>query len=163
MNSDSLRPQSPGNPDCPADSVKAAVAGAGVEPARGARRALLLGVGLVSLGTGIVGIFVPVLPTTCFLLLAAWCFGKSSPGLLHWMLHNRWFGEYLRDYRAGRGVPRGVKVGSLSLLWLTIGASVVFAVSVLWVRLMLVGIAIAVTAHVAGLRNSRALRSGQSA
>ena len=150
-------------PSCPAEQVKAALAGDEPAhiPARGARRVVLLTVGLASLATGIAGMFVPVLPTTCFLLLAAWCFGKSSPTLHHWMHHNRWFGQYLRDYRAGHGIPRAVKVGSLSLMWLTIGATVVFAISTLWVRLALLLVAAAVTLHVVTLRTTRSARSEQ--
>ena len=161
MSSDLVRPPSPGHDDCPAESVKAMLAGPerpGVDARPGSvRRAVLFGVGVLSLGTGVVGMFVPLLPTTCFLLLAAWCFGKSSPRLHQWMFHNQWFGVYLRDYKEGRGIPRAVKIGSLSLLWLTIGGTVVFAISVLWVRILLVGIALAVTAHVTMLRNSQPL------
>jgi len=161
MSADLLRPQSPGNPDCPADSVKAALEGGEAGPVSGARRAVFLVVGVVSLATGVIGMFVPLLPTTCFLLLAAWCFARSSPRLHRWMYANKWFGAYLQDYREGRGIPRALKVGSLSLLWLTIGGSIVFAISALWVRLALLAIALGVTIHVASLRDSRALAPDQ--
>jgi uncharacterized membrane protein YbaN (DUF454 family) len=121
------------------------------------RRAALLVVGLLSLVTGVIGMFVPLLPTTCFLLLAAWCFARSSPRLHRWMYANKWFGAYLQDYREGRGIPRALTVGSLSVMWLTIGGSVAFAVSSTWVRLALIAIAVGVTVHVASLRDSRAL------
>jgi uncharacterized membrane protein YbaN (DUF454 family) len=153
-----VRPPSSGNPECPADAVKAVLVGREAQrQLTGVRRALLVGVGAASLATGVVGMVVPVLPTTCFLLLAAWCFARSSPRLYGWMFHNALFGRYLRDYRDGRGIPRAVKVGSLSLMWLTIGASVVFAVSALWLRVLLLAIAAAVTIHVASQRNSAAL------
>jgi uncharacterized membrane protein YbaN (DUF454 family) len=119
---------------------------------------LLLVVGGGSLGTGVVGMFVPLLPTTCFLLLAAWCFGRSSPRLHHWMYHNRWFGTYLSDYKRGRGIPRGVKIGSLSLLWITIGATIVFANSAIWLQALLVAVAVAVTVHVTAQRDAVPLR-----
>lgn len=154
-NRELIRPSTTANPACPAEHVKAALGGP--EPrtlATGARRALLLGVGGVSLGTGVVGMFVPLLPTTCFLLLAAWCFGRSSPRLHHWMYNNRWFGAYLADYRSGRGIPRAIKIGSLSVLWLTIGATAVFVVSALWLRALLVTIAVAVTVHVVTQRDA---------
>jgi uncharacterized membrane protein YbaN (DUF454 family) len=157
MNRDLIRPTSDSNPDCPADTVKAALGGGDIAPISAARRAVFLIVGTLSLATGVIGMFVPLLPTTCFLLLATWCFARSSPRLHRWMYENRWFGEYLRDYREGRGIPRSLKVGSLSIMWLTIGASVVFAVSVLWVRLLLLGIAVAVSVHVITLRDSRAV------
>lgn len=125
-------------------------------PATGVRRVVFFAAGGVSLATGIAGMFLPLLPTTCFLLLAAWCFSKSSPRAHHWMYHNRWFGAYLRDYRAGRGIPRRVKVGSLAVLWASIAFAVIFAVSAIWVRVLLVGIAAAVTAHVATQRTAPA-------
>lgn len=157
-NRDLIRQQSPGNPACPADQLKSALAGPSPAPARGARRVLLLAVGGASLGTGVIGMFVPLLPTTCFLLLAAWCFGRSSPRLHHWMYHNRWFGAYLRDYRSGRGIPRGVKVGSLSVLWLTIGATILFATSAIWLQTLLVAVAVTVTVHVTTQRDAEPLR-----
>lgn len=153
--SDMLRPPSPGNPACPAEPVKAMLEGPdGSAQARGMRRYVLIAVGCASLATGVVGMFVPLLPTTCFLLLAAWCFGRSSPRLHRWMYYNRWFGTYLRDYRSGRGIPRAVKVGSLAIMWTTIAATVVFAISATWLRLALVGIALAVSAHVATQRDA---------
>jgi uncharacterized membrane protein YbaN (DUF454 family) len=161
MSADLLRPRSPGNPDCPAESVKAVLDGGDAGPARGARRVVFLVVGVLSLATGVVGMFVPLLPTTCFLLLAAWCFARSSPPLHRWMYSNRWFGAYLRDYREGRGIPQALKVGSLSVMWLTIGGSVVLAISSFWVRLALIAIALGVTIHVASLRDSRALAADQ--
>ena len=157
MSDDLLRPPSPGNPACPAEPVKAVLAGATPNAqARGVRRYVLIGVGSLSLGTGVIGMFVPLLPTTCFLLLAAWCFGRSSPRLHHWMYHNRWFGTYLRDYRSGLGIPRAVKIGSLAILWATIGATVVFAISTTWIRVLLIAIALGVSAHVATQRDARA-------
>ncbi|HKS06265.1 MAG TPA: YbaN family protein [Gemmatimonadaceae bacterium] len=157
MSEDLIRASAPGNPACPAEPVKAALAGPTPDAqARGIRRYVLIGVGSVSLATGVIGMFVPLLPTTCFLLLAAWCFGKSSPRLHHWMYHNRWFGSYLLDYRSGRGIPRAVKIGSLAVLWGTIGATVVFAISTTWVRVLLLAIAVAVSAHVATQRDARA-------
>jgi len=159
MSKDLVRPSSPGNPACPAERVKAALAGANgaIGGVRGFRRAVLLAVGGLSLVTGVIGMFVPVLPTTCFLLLATWCFGKSSPRLHRWMFSNRWFGAYLHDYQAGRGIPRGVKVGSLAVMWASISLTAAFAVSSPWLRLLLVAIALVVTAHVATQRSSTAL------
>jgi uncharacterized membrane protein YbaN (DUF454 family) len=157
MNGEFIRAQKPSNPECPADTLKTVLGGAGPVPQRGLRRIVLLVVGALSLATGVIGMFIPVLPTTCFLLLAAWCFGRSSPRLHRWMHTNRWFGEYLSDYREGRGIPWRIKVGSLSVMWATIGLSVVFAVSSIWIRAGLLFIATAVTVHVIGLRDSRAL------
>ncbi len=158
MSQELLRPPSPGSPACPAERVKSVLGGdtATPVPVTGARRVLLLAVGWLSLATGVTGMFLPLLPTTCFLLLAAWCFGRSSPRWHAWMYHNRVFGRYLRDYRDGRGIPLGVKVGSLAVLWTSIALTAVFAVSTWWVRLILAAIAVAVTVHLVTLRDSRA-------
>lgn len=109
--------------------------------------ALITG-GSACVALGVVGMFLPVLPTTPFLLLAAVCYARSSQRLYHWLLTNRWFGAYIRNYREGRGISRSHKTAVLLLLWLTIGSSAVFAVQLWWVRLLLIGIAIGVTIHI---------------
>ncbi|MDZ4197704.1 MAG: YbaN family protein [Kiritimatiellia bacterium] len=108
--------------------------------------------GSLSLALGVVGLFLPVLPTTPFLLLAAACYARSSKRFYDALLTNRWCGEYIRNYREGRGIPRRVKGFTLLLLWLTIGSSAVFAVSLWWVKLLLLGIAVAVTIHLLWLK-----------
>ena len=110
-------------------------------------RLLLIIAGTSSVGLGILGIFLPVLPTTPFLLLAAACYGRSSPRLYGWLLYNRLFGKYIRNYIQKKGIPLTIKVWTIGVLWLAIGISVVFAVDFLAVRLLLVAIAIGVTAH----------------
>jgi hypothetical protein len=70
-------------------------------------------------------------------------------------MNNRWFGKYIRNYRERRGIALKIKVLALSLLWVTIISSAVFAVSVLWVRLLLVFIATAVTVHIVSLKTLR--------
>ncbi len=115
-------------------------------------RPLLVTFGTLFVGLGIVGIFVPVLPTTPFLLLAAACYARSSPRFYHWLLYNRWFGNYIRNYRQRKGIPLKVKVLTITLLWVTIGASVIFAVQALLVRIILILIAIGVSIHVLSLK-----------
>jgi uncharacterized membrane protein YbaN (DUF454 family) len=158
MDQQLIRPAGAGNPACPSERIKRVLGASGVDGEAAAltplRRALYFTVGWVSLGTGVLGMFLPVLPTTCFLLLAAWCFGKSSPRWARWMYENRLFGKYLKDYREGRGIPLGVKIGSLSILWASIMGTVLFAVSATWLRLLLLGIAVAVTVHLVTLRNT---------
>jgi hypothetical protein len=119
------------------------------------KRVLLIAAGSVSLGLGVLGVFVPLLPTTPFLLLAATCYVNSSPRLYDWLMNSPRLGRYLRDYRSGAGVPRQAKVVSISLLWLTIGFSVVFVVAVLWLRVLLLLIAVGVTWHLLSLPTSR--------
>ena len=115
-------------------------------------RCLLIGFGTLCVALGVIGIFVPILPTTPFLLLAACCFARSSRTFLNWLLTNRWFGAYIRNYREGRGIPRREKVLMITALWLTIGFSALYAVSVWWGKLLLVAVAIGVTVHLVRIR-----------
>ena len=111
--------------------------------------------GFLFFGLGVVGVFVPLLPTTPFLLLAAACFARSSERFYRWLLGNRWFGAYVRNYREGRGVPAKVKIFSIALLWIAISSSAAFVVSNLVVRIVLVVIAVGVTVHIVSIRPSK--------
>jgi uncharacterized membrane protein YbaN (DUF454 family) len=111
-------------------------------------RAVLLVIGTCSLALGIAGIVLPLLPTTPFLLVAAACYARSSRRFYDWLVSNRFFGNYIRNYLEHRGIPRKVKALSILLLWGTIGLSAAFAVDVLWARILLAIIAVGVTAHI---------------
>jgi uncharacterized protein len=110
-------------------------------------RILLVVLGTLFVVLGVIGIVLPVLPTTPFLLLAAAFYARSSDKFLHWLLNNRWFGTYIRNYREGKGATLRHKITALVLLWGTIGYSAVFVVSLWWVRVILFAIATAVTIH----------------
>ncbi|OGO17446.1 MAG: hypothetical protein A2Z15_00060 [Chloroflexi bacterium RBG_16_50_11] len=112
------------------------------------QRRLLIIAGTLSLGLGIAGILIPILPTTPFLLLAAYCYFRSSHRLHQWLLHNRFLGDYVRNYLEGKGMPLRLKILTISLLWLTIGLSAIFAVQHIAVRLVLILIAVGVTIHI---------------
>lgn len=109
---------------------------------------LLIIAGTIFLGLGFVGVFIPILPTTPFLLLAAACFARSSKRFYEWLLNNKWFGSYIRNYRDGKGIPVKVKIVTISVLWTTILVSVSFVTQVLWLELLLILIAAAVTIHI---------------
>jgi len=126
----------------------------GIVPNR-ALRILLLGLGHVSVGLGVIGIFLPLLPTTPFLLLAAWCYSRSSERFHTWLLTNRWFGDYIRNYQEGKGIPLRTKIYALSLLWATILLSVVLIIDSLLVRVLLLGIAAGVSVHIIGIKTFR--------
>lgn len=111
---------------------------------------LVCGIFLVFLG--ILGMFLPILPTTPFLLLASFCFARSSKRVYDWLLSNRWFGPYIRNYREGNGITTGHKVIAISLLWLTIGATL-RVVSFWWLQLMLIGIAFGVSYHLLTIKS----------
>ena len=96
---------------------------------------------------GVIGIIVPILPTTPFLLLAAFLYAKSSKRFLNWLLTNRLFGRYIDNYRSGRGIPLLHKILTITSLWLTIGVSALFFVQSWWVRGLLLVIALGVSIH----------------
>lgn len=110
-------------------------------------RPVLVALGLAAVALAVVGIFVPILPTTPFLLLAAYLFARSSDRFYRWLHENRWFGAYLKNYREGRGLPRREKVLTIAALWVAILLSVTMALSSWWPRIALLGIAAAVTFH----------------
>ncbi len=120
---------------------------------RSCKKILLIIAGTLFLILGVVGIFIPLLPTTPFLLLAAACYARSSQSCYEWLLNNRWFGNYIRNYIEGRGVPLKVKRVTLILLWIVIGSSILFVIQSFYIRLILVGIAIGVSIHILRLRS----------
>ena len=102
---------------------------------------------MLCVALGIVGVFLPLLPTTPFLLLAAFLFARSSERFHTWLLTNRWFGSYIRRYREHRSMTRRHKAFTLVLLWATIGYSAFFVVSDWRARLLLAVVATGVTIH----------------
>jgi len=110
--------------------------------------------GSAFLALGIIGIFLPLLPTTPFLLLAAACYFRSSQRFYNWLINNKLLGKYIRNYRDGNGISLNVKIFTISLLWITIGCSALFAVDALFVRIILIIIAIGVTVHVLSVRST---------
>jgi uncharacterized membrane protein YbaN (DUF454 family) len=115
------------------------------------KRWILLISGSLFLGLGILGMFLPILPTTPFLLLAAACYARSSERFYHWLLNNRWFGKHIRNYREGKGLSLKIKILVLVMLWAAIGYSS-FLLPFLWVRILLIIIAIGVTLHILSIR-----------
>lgn len=114
---------------------------------------IILAVGCIVLGT--VGIFIPLLPTTPFLLLAAWLFLKSSPKLYTWLVHNRIYGMYIKNYVERKAVPLKIKLFTIIVLWGVIMSTVVFTIELLWLRIVLIVIAIAVTTHILLIRPNK--------
>lgn len=111
-------------------------------------RISLIIAGSLALVLGAIGIIVPILPTTPFLLLSAACYAKSSHRFYNWLLNNRLFGLYIKNYREGNGVPVRIKIFTISLLWVTIILSIIYASENNFVRLILLLIAISVSIHI---------------
>lgn len=109
---------------------------------------LLAALGLLSLGLGILGIFLPVLPTTPLLLLAAALFLRSSRPLYDWLLNHPRLGPYIRNFMEHKAIPLRVKVISVSMVWITLVYCAV-AVADHWAfRLFFIALAAAITAHI---------------
>ena len=104
--------------------------------------------GTIFLGLGIIGIFLPILPTTPFLLLAAACYARGSKRFYDWLMNNKLFGNYIKNYYEGRGIPLKVKIFAISLLWITILFSAFFVIDNYLVELILIMIAVVVTIHI---------------
>jgi uncharacterized membrane protein YbaN (DUF454 family) len=97
-----------------------------VHPTRrygGLFKLLLLLVGHLSLALGLLGIVLPVLPTTPFLLLSAACYARGSESMYHWLIHQRVLGPYISSYREGRGFSRTLKLGLILVIWISISLS----------------------------------------
>jgi uncharacterized membrane protein YbaN (DUF454 family) len=113
---------------------------------------LFIAAGSISLGIGIVGIAVPLLPTTPFLLLAAYCYGRGSKRLQNRLLSNKLVGSYLRNYLEGKAMSLKAKIWSISLLWVVIGCTTAFVIDNQIIRIVLLAVGSGVTVHVALLK-----------
>lgn len=123
------------------------------------KKVVLIAAGSLCVLLGIIGILAPILPTTPFLLLAAYLYARSSERFLHWLLTNRLFGRYIDNYRSGRGIPLLQKVLTILALWLTIGLSILYVVENWWVRGVLLIIAIGVSTHLIRVKTYREEKS----
>lgn len=113
-------------------------------------RAFFFAVGSISLALGVVGIVLPVLPTTPFLLLSLACYCRSSERMTRWILNNKYFGDYIRRYKEGKGIPMKTKITAITILWATIAVSS-FLLQILIIQIVLLIVAVAVTVHLAKL------------
>lgn len=111
------------------------------------KKYLLIIIGCISLALGVIGMFLPVLPTTPFLLLSAGCFLRSSKPLYDWLLNHKYLGEYIKDFIEYKAISKRIKVTIILTLWLTILLSVMI-VDIMWVKLLLILIAIGVSVHI---------------
>ena len=102
--------------------------------------------GFLCVGFAVLGIFLPVLPTTPWLLLAAWLFYKGNPKMRIWLLNNKYLGPYIHNYIKYRAIPLKSKIISISMLWITILFSV-YIVNPIWLKILLLCIAVGVTIH----------------
>jgi uncharacterized membrane protein YbaN (DUF454 family) len=116
------------------------------------KKYFLIAAGIFCLVLGVAGIFLPLLPTTPFFLLAAACFFRSSEPLYAWLINHKFFGKRIQYYRVYKAISRRSKILSLALLWLTIGYSAFFVVGILWIKIVLLLIAAGVSMHLLSFR-----------
>lgn len=111
-------------------------------------RYLLIVLGSLSLALGIIGIFLPLLPTTPFLLLAATLYVRSSEPLYQWLIHQKYLGTYIRNFREHRAIPLRAKIISVSLVWGTLTYCAASINVPLWGRLLFLILAVGITWHI---------------
>ncbi|MDP3453128.1 MAG: YbaN family protein [Bacteroidales bacterium] len=111
------------------------------------KRQLYIILASIFVGLGTIGIFLPLVPTTPFLLLATYFYMNSSQKRLRWLLRNRLLGPYIRSYLSKEGIPLQLKIRTLILLWATILYATFFATDKLYVQIMLIIIVISVSTH----------------
>lgn len=109
-------------------------------------RILLVAAGTACVGLGVLGLFLPLLPTTPFLLLAAACYARASPRFYNWLLNNRTFGPTIREWQRYRSIPYRTKLTAIALMSVTLTSSIVFFVRnpYLQATLAMFGVALAV-------------------
>ncbi len=126
------------------------------------KRALLIAAGSVSLGLGVTGIFLPVLPTVPFLLLTAYCYARGSKRLYDRLMDHRVLGPYIQNYVEYRAVKLSVKITTLAFLWGTLAISVILVPN-FYMRITLAGVGVAVSVHVLCLKTLKAAEPDDSA
>lgn len=119
-----------------------------------AQRAFFFSLGAIFVGVGAVGVALPVLPTTPFILIAAFCFGKSSKRAEKWISNNRYFGSYIENYKNKKGVPMEVKRNSLIFLWVMLIISAIIINKPIMVIILAI-IGICVSAHILLLKTKK--------
>lgn len=116
------------------------------------KKHLLIIAGILSLCLGTIGILLPLLPTTPFLLLSAYCFTKSSVRLHNWLINHKVFGRYISNYINYHAIPKKTKFLSILLLWLTLMVSILLLQKIL-VTFILVIVGISVSIHLLTLNS----------
>lgn len=110
-------------------------------------RGVLICVGWISICCGLIGLFLPLVPTIPFLLLATVCFSRSSERFHSWLVEHRHLGPLLRDYLVGGGIPLRAKVMAIGMIWISIPCSMLLFVETFWIKALLVTVATAITLY----------------
>ena len=108
--------------------------------------------GTLCLVMGLIGVFLPVLPTTPLLLLTAFCYYRGSDRLYEWLMSHPYLDTHIKRFREHRIIPRKAKAYILTMLW----ASLLFCAYILtpvWLKCLMIAIAIGVTWHILSYRS----------
>lgn len=118
-------------------------------------RKLYVGLGHVSVGLGVAGVFLPVMPTVVFMIVAAWCYARGNPALRRKLLAHPTFGPPVRDWEEHRAISlRGKLLGILTIVaGFTI--SLLWVVDATWLRVMLVALGLALVGFLLAVKTSR--------
>jgi uncharacterized membrane protein YbaN (DUF454 family) len=121
-----------------------------------AARIGLIVLGTLALGVGVVGLVLPVLPTTPFLLIAIGCYVRSSERLFNWLRHHPRFGTSIQGYVEKKGIPLQVKVISLAIAWAALGGTALLLVERVPLKILLIAVAVAKTVFMVRVKTLRA-------
>lgn len=113
---------------------------------------LLIIAGTFFVVLGIIGIALPILPTTPFLIIAAACYAKGSKRFYNWFINNKLLGSYIKNYLENKGISIRAKIISISLLWATIIFSITLIIQILLIRVILIIVAIIITYHIISIK-----------
>lgn len=117
------------------------------------KKVLFISFGFLFVTLGVFGIFLPIMPTTIFLIIASYFFMKSSPELYEKLLNNKYLGKYIKDYKEKKGMPKKAKINAILLLWISITISGYFFTENIYLRVLLLIIAIGVTSYIASIKS----------
>ena len=109
---------------------------------------LLIILGSICLALGVIGIFLPLLPTTPFLLLSAALYVRSSEKLYQWLIHQKYLGTYIRNFCEHKAIPLRAKIFSISMVWITLTYCIIMIIEALWLKAILLLLAISITWHI---------------
>ena len=119
-------------------------------------KSILALLGLISLGLGIVGAFLPLLPTVPFVLLSAFLFARSSDRLHNWLITHKIFGQLIRDYHEERGITIQGKIAAISMMWTSNIISIVFIINnILWLQILISIVTLSVTIYILQYKTKR--------
>lgn len=110
-------------------------------------RYVLISCGWISIAGGVAGIFLPLVPTVPFLLLAVACFARSSDRFHSWLVEHNHLGPLLREYLKGSGIPLREKRAAIFMVWISFSTSILLFARLFWLKALLIAAAVAITLY----------------